>query len=143
MLNLHRYACIFRAKEICGIVNRRNKLKICLRHFFKASGTDNSRIVHKNIQSAVGKDSRIHHGGNRFFVRTLWSCYYGTEPLPEGDGALTGVIDYFGGKYTLRVTFREKEFPVTEGERFLYEGGGFGDAVAEKAEVGTNADPES
>lgn len=62
--------------------------------------------------------------GNRFFVRTLWSCYYGTEPLPEGDGALTGVIDYFGGKYTLRVTFREKEFPVTEGERFLYEGGG-------------------
>lgn len=54
--------------------------------------------------------------GDRFIVRTLWSCDYGAESLPEGSGSLTGVIDYFGGKYSLRVTFREKEFPGTAGK---------------------------
>lgn len=48
--------------------------------------------------------------GARFRVRTLWNCDYANELLPAGTGSLTGVIDYFGGQYTLRVTFREREF---------------------------------
>lgn len=49
--------------------------------------------------------------GNRFTVRTYRGCSYATETLPEGTGSLTGVIDYFGGKFSLRVTFHEMEFP--------------------------------
>lgn len=45
--------------------------------------------------------------GNRFLVRTLGGCSYAGEPLPEGTGSLFGVIDYFGGKFSLRVTFHE------------------------------------
>ena len=35
------------------------------------------------------------------------------EPLPQGTGSLYGIIDYFAGKYTLRVTNREAEFSST------------------------------
>lgn len=48
--------------------------------------------------------------GTRFLVRSLESCDYAEEPLPAGSGTLGGVIDYFGGKYALRVTFREVVF---------------------------------
>lgn len=44
--------------------------------------------------------------GNHFIVRTLGSASYANEPLPEGEGSLCGVIDYFGGRYTLRVVNR-------------------------------------
>lgn len=44
--------------------------------------------------------------GNRFVVRTLGSAHYAEEPLPEGNGSLCGVIDYFGGRFTLRVVNR-------------------------------------
>lgn len=80
--------------------------------------------------------------GGRFIVRTLWDCDYGAEPLPEGSGSLTGVIDYFGGKYSLRVTFREKEFPVTAGQRARYEGGGFGEGAVVGTESVTGKNPE-
>lgn len=49
--------------------------------------------------------------GNRFLVRTLHSCEYAMEYLPSGEGSLIGVIDYFGGKFSLRVTFHEVLFP--------------------------------
>ena len=49
--------------------------------------------------------------GARFLVRTLGNCDYAEEPLPSGSGTLGGVIDYFGGKFALRVTFREVVFP--------------------------------
>lgn len=52
--------------------------------------------------------------GNRFPVRTVRSCDYALETLPAGSGSLIGVIDYFGGKYTLRVTFHEMEFPIDD-----------------------------
>lgn len=48
--------------------------------------------------------------GNRFIVRTLRSCDYAMESIPSGEGTLIGVIDYFGGKFSLRVTFHEIEF---------------------------------
>lgn len=35
---------------------------------------------------------------------------YAKEPSPQGTGSLYGIIDYFAGKYTLRVTNREAEF---------------------------------
>lgn len=44
--------------------------------------------------------------GNTLIVRTLGSAHYANEPLPEGIGSLCGVIDYFGGRYTLRVVNR-------------------------------------
>lgn len=50
--------------------------------------------------------------GNRFPVRTLWSCTYAQDPIPEGSGTIIGVIDYFGGRYSLRVTFREYDLSV-------------------------------
>lgn len=53
----------------------------------------------------------IDRNGARFVARTLHSCDYALEPLPDGEGSLIGVIDYFGGKFSLRVTFHEAEFP--------------------------------
>lgn len=48
--------------------------------------------------------------GSRLTVRTLGSVSYANEPLPEGDGSLYGVIDYFGGRYSLRVVNRGFDF---------------------------------
>lgn len=44
-------------------------------------------------------------------MRTLGSCSYAKEPLPEGRGSLYGVVDCFSGKYSLRVTNRDLLFP--------------------------------
>ena len=48
--------------------------------------------------------------GNEFTVRSAATCAYAKEPLPSGTGSLYGIIDYFAGKYTLRVTNREVVF---------------------------------
>lgn len=52
-------------------------------------------------------------GGNEFTVRSAATCAYAKEPLPSGTGSLYGIIDYFAGKYTLRVTNREVVFSRT------------------------------
>lgn len=51
--------------------------------------------------------------GRTFTVRTAATCVYAKEPLPQGTGSLYGIIDYFAGKYTLRITNREAEFSGT------------------------------
>lgn len=48
--------------------------------------------------------------GRTFIVRTAGTCVYAKEPVPQGTGSLYGIIDYFAGKYTLRVTNREAVF---------------------------------
>ena len=48
--------------------------------------------------------------GHTLIVRTLGSVSYANEPLPEGKGSLYGVIDYFGGRYSLRVVNRGFDF---------------------------------
>ena len=48
--------------------------------------------------------------GNEFTVRSVATCVYAKEPVPSGTGSLYGIIDYFAGKYTLRVTNREAAF---------------------------------
>lgn len=54
----------------------------------------------------------IDANGNRFRVRTLGRCQYAGEALPRGEGILSGVIDYFNGEFSLRVTFHECIFPA-------------------------------
>lgn len=49
--------------------------------------------------------------GNTLAVRTLGSCSYAKEPLPEGRGSIYGVVDYFNGTFSLRVTNRDLLFP--------------------------------
>ncbi|MCM1301853.1 MAG: DUF5689 domain-containing protein [Alistipes senegalensis] len=49
--------------------------------------------------------------GNRFVVRTRGGCLYAGEPLPEGKGSLCGVVDYFNGRFSLRVVNRGADFP--------------------------------
>lgn len=53
--------------------------------------------------------------GRTFPVRTLGTCAYATEPVPQGTGSVYGVIDYFNGKYTLRVSERRVEFASVAG----------------------------
>ena len=48
--------------------------------------------------------------GNRMWVRTLGTADYAGEPLPEGNGSLYGIIDYFDGRYLLRVVGRDFRF---------------------------------
>jgi len=48
--------------------------------------------------------------GRTFVVRTHGTCRYATEPLPAGKGSLCGIVDYFAGRYSLRVTDRRFDF---------------------------------
>ena len=48
--------------------------------------------------------------GDSLMVRTLWSCSYANEPLPEGRGSLWGVVDYFNHRYALQVVNFSKSF---------------------------------
>ena len=59
-------------------------------------------------EDADGKPVATEHpiqdeSGAQFWVRTLPTCHYAKEPLPAGKGSLYGIIDYFNGRYTLRV----------------------------------------
>lgn len=42
-------------------------------------------------------------GGNTIGVRTISTCDYRAERLPEGRGTLYGIVERIGGEYTLRV----------------------------------------
>ena len=42
--------------------------------------------------------------GETFRIRTEAGCMYATKPLPQGTGSILGIIDYFNGVYSLRVT---------------------------------------
>lgn len=44
--------------------------------------------------------------GRTFIVRTAATCTYAKEPVPQGTGSISGIIDCFNGKYTLRVSDR-------------------------------------
>lgn len=48
--------------------------------------------------------------GRTLVVRSPGTCSYAREPLPSGTGSLYGIIDYFNGKYTLRVTNHDVVF---------------------------------
>ena len=59
-------------------------------------------------EDADGKPVATEHpiqdeSGAQFWVRPLPPCHYAKEPLPAGKGSLYGIIDYFNGRYTLRV----------------------------------------
>lgn len=43
-------------------------------------------------------------------VRIAASCVYAEEPIPDGEGAVTGVLDYFNGNYMLRISNRMIDF---------------------------------
>lgn len=51
--------------------------------------------------------------GRTLSVRTLAGCLYATEPVPGGTGSINGIIDYFNGKFSLRVCNREINFPIS------------------------------
>ena len=50
--------------------------------------------------------------GRRFAVRTLGTCVYAAEPVPSGTGSLYGIVDYFDGRYSLRVTAHRVLYPT-------------------------------
>lgn len=52
--------------------------------------------------------------GREFIVRTVGTCSYALESLPTGSGSIYGIIDYFNGKYSLRVVSREVDFNSSE-----------------------------
>lgn len=41
--------------------------------------------------------------GNRLDIRTLGTCQYANERVPSGEFSVVGIIDYSGGRYTLRI----------------------------------------
>lgn len=53
--------------------------------------------------------------GRTFPVRTLGTCTYATKPVPQGTGSVYGIIDYFNGKYTLRISEQRTEFANAAG----------------------------
>lgn len=61
---------------------------------------------------ATTEHTLIDDTGNTILVRVLGTCRYAKEPLPEGNGSLCGILDYFNGKYTFRVSAYENTFLV-------------------------------
>ncbi len=51
--------------------------------------------------------------GNTLAVRTAGTALYADDPLPSGSGSLCGIVDYFDGKYSLRITGFETSFVAT------------------------------
>ena len=45
--------------------------------------------------------------GRQFVVRTDRRCDYARKPLPAGEGTLCGIVEYFNGRYRLRITNHE------------------------------------
>lgn len=52
----------------------------------------------------------IDREGTEFTVRVSYGCAYAKKPVPSGTGSLCGVVDYFNGKFSLRITNHETEF---------------------------------
>ena len=48
--------------------------------------------------------------GRTLAVRTSGTALYAGEPLPPDSGSLCGIVDYFGGTYSLRITGFETAF---------------------------------
>ena len=80
--------------------------------------------------------------GRSFVVRTLRSCIYAMEPLPNGNGSIIGVIDYFAGKYSVRVTFRELDFTDYDPQNTYPEGGGSDESSPRPDVVTEGREPE-
>lgn len=51
--------------------------------------------------------SRYDTAGRQFVVRTDRRCDYARKPLPAGEGTLCGIVEYFNGRYRLRITNHE------------------------------------
>ncbi len=48
--------------------------------------------------------------GNKLAVRTIAECHYRAEKIPSGYGTVCGVVEYFNGKYSLRIVNHMIEF---------------------------------
>lgn len=57
----------------------------------------------------------IDNRGRRFIVRTAPTCLYAKEPVPQGTGSVSGIIDYFDGTFSLRITHRRILFSTVAG----------------------------
>lgn len=49
--------------------------------------------------------------GRTLSVRTIAECEYRTEKIPAGYGSLRGIVEYFNGEYSLRITNHQILFP--------------------------------
>lgn len=75
-----------------------------------AAWCDTDPLTHRTITT----ERTVEDGaGNAFRVRTLGSCIYAKEPVPSGTGSLSGIVDCFNGRYSLRVVNREVVFAPT------------------------------
>lgn len=76
---------------------------------FADAGTwcDTDPDTHRSITT---EHRIVDTAGNGFTVRTAGTCTYAKLPVPSGTGTLCGIIDYFNGKFTLRITNCEAEF---------------------------------
>ncbi|WP_418991239.1 DUF5689 domain-containing protein [Alistipes sp.] len=75
-----------------------------------AAWCDTDPLTHRTITT----ERTVEDGAkNAFRVRTLGSCIYAKEPVPSGTGSLSGIVDCFNGRYSLRVVNREVVFAPT------------------------------
>lgn len=49
-------------------------------------------------------------GGRSFLIRAAGTCTYADEPVPSGTGSVCGIVDYFNGRFSLRITNYEIRF---------------------------------
>ena len=84
-----------------------------LRAFRRGTVRAAGQLVRPRSRDRTPRDDRTADRGSHgteFIVRTAGTCTYATEPVPQGTGSVYGIIDYFNGKYTLRIANREVDF---------------------------------
>lgn len=118
---LHRYLRVSRPEGVQTLPLRLSIPEIGIQHTdtyvrldgVRFSDTGNWCDTDPETDQDITTEHRItDQAGNAFVVRTSGTCIYAKEPVPEGTGTLCGVIDYFNGKLSLRVTNYEAEFPI-------------------------------
>lgn len=60
----------------------------------------------ETLRPVTTERTAVDAAGRRLTVRTSASCLYAEEPLPAGSVTLCGIVDYFNGAYSLRITAR-------------------------------------
>ena len=65
------------------------------------------RLRPRNRRPRHDRPHALRIAGRQFVVRTDRRCDYARKPLPAGEGTLCGIVEYFNGRYRLRITNHE------------------------------------
>ncbi len=80
---------------------------ICLRDVMIDGDRGNGLWCEQEDGESITTMRRIaDRGGNTLVIRTDGRCIYASDPMPEGEFMVAGILDYSAGEYSLRIVNR-------------------------------------